>query len=137
MKLVAYLNFDGTCEAAFRFYEQALGGTITRIDTFGGSPMAAQMPPEAHARIIHVRLQVGEQCLMGSDTPPGALAPRSGFAVAIQSDDLAQAQRCFHALADGGRIDMPFQATFWSPGFGMLVDRFGVPWMVNCEAAPA
>ncbi|HEY2347144.1 MAG TPA: VOC family protein [Xanthomonadaceae bacterium] len=133
MKLITYLTFDGCCAEAFRFYEQALGGTILMMSTFADSPMAAQMPPEAQGRVIHARLQVGDQLLMGSDCPPGESLKPDGFSVSVQTESVEEADRFFHALAEGSTVRMPIQQTFWSPRFGMLVDRFGIPWMVNCE----
>ncbi len=134
MKLITYLTYDGQCAEAFRFYERALGGTVLMMSSFADSPMAAQMPPEAQGRIIHARLQVGDQWLMGSDCPPDRSVRPDGFSVSVQVESVEEADRCFHALAEGGDVRMPIQQTFWSPRFGMLVDRFGIPWMVNCEA---
>lgn len=133
MKLVTYLTFAGRCAEAFRFYERALGGEILMMSTFADSPMASQVPPGEQGRIIHARLQVGDQLLMGSDCPPGMDVKPDGFSVSVQVDSVEEADRCFHALAEGGTVRMPIQQTFWSPRFGMLVDRFGIPWMVNCE----
>ncbi|MBS0194703.1 MAG: VOC family protein [Proteobacteria bacterium] len=133
MKLVAYLTFDGQCAEAFRFYERALGGRIAMLSTFADSPMAAQMPPDAQGRIIHVRLEVGDALLMGSDCQPGSDCKAGGFSVSVQARSVEEAERCFHALAEGGTVTMAIDQTFWSARFGMLVDRFGIPWMVNCE----
>lgn len=133
MQLNTYLTFDGQCEAAFRFYEQCLGGRIETMMTHGESPMAEQAAPEWRDKIMHVSLKVGEQVLMGSDSPPEYREKPQGFAVTINVDDPAQAERLFHALTEGGMVRMPLQQTFWALRFGMLVDRFGIPWMVNCE----
>jgi PhnB protein len=133
MQLNAYLNFDGQCEAAFKFYEQALGGKIIAMMPFEGSPMADQVPPESHSKIIHARLTVGDQVLMGSDSMGPHAAKPQGFAVSIGVSDPAEAERIFHALSEGGKVDMPIQETFWAARFAMFVDRFGIPWMINCE----
>ena len=131
MKLHAYLMFDGRCEEAFRFYEKALGGKIAFIQTIGETPMASSMPADSHGRVMHVTLHVGDQVLQGSDTPDGQSTTPAGFTIAMHFDDAAEGERVFSALAQNGTIQMPFQETFWAKGFGMLIDRFGIPWMVN------
>ncbi|HTA66502.1 MAG TPA: VOC family protein, partial [Xanthomonadaceae bacterium] len=109
MKLITYLTFDGHCAEAFHFYERALGGTILMMSTFADSPMSAQVSPEAQGRIVHARLQVGDQLLMGSDCPPGMNLKPDGFSVSIQAESIEEADRCFHALAEGGTVRMPIQ----------------------------
>ena len=133
MDLAPYLVFDGRCEEAFRFYEQNLGGRIVVMTTFGESPMAQHAPPEWHAKILHARLVLGDNVLMGSDAPPGRHEAMQGFSVTLTTEDPAEAERVFLALAEEGTIRMQLQETFWAQRFGMLVDRFGTPWMVNCE----
>jgi PhnB protein len=131
MKLNPYLAFDGRCREAFEFYQKALGGQITFIQTIGESPMASSMPAEAHGRIMHVTLQIDNQVLQGADAPPGQFTKPAGFCVATHFDDVAQGERVFNTLAQNGKVQVPFQATFWSKGFGMLIDQFGTPWIVN------
>ena len=133
MQLSTHLLFDGQCEAAFQFYARCLGAKITFSMIYGGSPAEQQVPAEWRNRILHAALQVGDQVLMGADCPPGRYQPPQGFSVSIAVKDPAAAERIFHALAEGGKVTMPIQPTFWSPRFGMLVDRFGIPWMINCE----
>jgi PhnB protein len=133
MQLNPYLNFNGQCEAALKFYEQTLGGKITFSQTWGDSPMAKHVPPETHNKILHSTLDVSGSTLMGADSPPDQYQEPRGIQVALHPKDTKEGERIFNALSAGGRIDMPFQATFWSPGFGMCVDKFGIPWMVNCE----
>jgi PhnB protein len=135
MQLNPNLNFNGQCEAAFKFYEQCLGGKIQTMMTWGDSPMAAQVPSEWRDRIIHTTLIVGEGALLGCDAPPDRYEAPRGFSVTIQVKDAAEGERIFQALAENGTVQMPFQKTFWSAGFGMCVDRFDIPWMVNCEQA--
>ena len=135
MKLNAYLTFDGQCEAAFKFYERCLGGKIEALFTHEGSPMAEQVPPDWRKKIMHARLVVGDQVLMGSDSPPAHHEAAKGFSVSVGIDDPADAERIFRALAENGTVRMPLQQTFWAVRFGMLVDRFGIPWMINCEGA--
>jgi PhnB protein len=133
MRLNAYLGFNGECEAAIKFYEKALGGKVAFLLRYGESPMAEQTPPALRDRIAHARLAVGDSVLMMSDAPPDHYEAAKGITINISIDDLDQAKRAFDALADGGTVRMPFGKTFWAKGFGMLTDRFGIPWMVNCE----
>jgi PhnB protein len=135
MQLNPYLMFNGQCEAAFRFYEKALGGRIEAMMRFEGSPMAEQTPPERRNKIMHARMTVGDKMLMGTDAPPDRYEPMKGFSVTISVDDPDQAERIFRALSENGTVQMPIQKTFWAARFGMLVDQFGTPWMVNCEQA--
>src|SRR5262245_19954635 len=109
MKLNPYLAFDGRCREAFEFYEKTLGGKIAFIQSIGESPMASSMPPEAHGRIMHVTLHVGDQVLQGADAPSGQFTKPAGFCVAVHFDDAAEGERVFNALAQDGRVQMPFQ----------------------------
>ena len=131
MKLNPYLAFDGQCREAFQFYEQTLGGKIAFIQTIGESPMAANMPKESQSRIMHVTLHVGDQVLQGADAPRGQFTKPAGFCVALHFDDATEGERVFKKLAENGKIQMAFQPTFWAKGFGMAIDRFGIPWIVN------
>ncbi|SFN35617.1 VOC family protein [Nitrosospira briensis] len=133
MQLNPYLSFNGQCEEAFRFYEQCLGGKIGVILNYGSSPMAEQTPSEWHNKIMHVRLAVGDQVLMGSDSPPEYYEETKGMSISLNTSDTAEAERIFQALSENGTVRMALQETFWAARFGMLVDRFGIPWMVNCE----
>jgi PhnB protein len=135
MKLTSYLMFNGQCETAFKFYEQCLGGKIGAMMTYGESPMADQASPELHNKIMHVHLTVGDQELMGADSPPDHYEAAQGFSVSISLKEPAEAERIFHALAENGTVKMPIQSTFWAARFGMLVDQFGTPWMINCDQA--
>jgi len=135
MQLNPYLYFNGQCEAAFRFYEQCLGGKIVAMMPHEGTPAADHVPSEWRNKIIHARLVVGDKVLMGSDAPPEHYEAMKGFSVTLGIDDLVEAERIFNALVQGGTVRMPLQKTFWATRFGMLVDRFGTPWMINCEQA--
>jgi PhnB protein len=136
MQLNTYLNFDGNCEAAFNYYAQHVGGKVVALLKFGDSPMAKRTPSEAHDKIMHARYEVDGCTLMGTDrTADYPWEPIKSAYVVINLDDAAKAERIFNALADGGKVDMPLQETFWAHRYGMTVDRFGVPWMVNCEKA--
>ncbi|HLY45583.1 MAG TPA: glyoxalase/bleomycin resistance/extradiol dioxygenase family protein [Stellaceae bacterium] len=133
MQLNPYLSFDGKCADAFKFYEKVLGGQIVALLTYADTPMAAQVAPEERGKIVHARLLHGDKVLMGSDAPPGRYEPMKGFSVTLGIDEPEEAERVFRDLAAGGTVTMPIAETFWAHRFGMLVDRFGTPWMVNCE----
>jgi PhnB protein len=135
MQLDSYLLFNGQCEAAFKFYAQVLGGKIEAMMTHAGTPAEEQVPAVWRDKILHARLVVDDQALMASDAPPGRYDKPQGFSVSIGLNDVAKAERIFNALAESGTVQMPFQQTFWAAGFGMCVDRFGIPWMVNCGQA--
>lgn len=132
MQLSPYLIFNGDCEVAFKFYENCLGGKIESMIPYEGTPAAEHVPTEWRKKVLHARLVVEGQVLMGSDGPPARYEPPKGFSVSLEITNVAIAERIFHALAENGRIQMPFQQTFWAARFGMVVDRFGIPWMINC-----
>lgn len=133
MQLNPYLHFNGRCEEAFKLYEKVLGGKIEVMLPHEGTPAASHVPAEWKKKIMHARLSVGDQVLMASDAPPGHYHQPQGFTVSISIKDPADAERIFKALADKGKVTMPLDKTFWAQRFGMLVDQFGIPWMVNCE----
>jgi PhnB protein len=133
MQLNTYLVFNGQCEAAFKFYEKALGGKILAMFTHAGTPAAEQVPPEWLNKIMHVSLQAGDSILMGSDAPPDRYQQPKGFSVNIAVEQVADAERIFHALSENGKVGMPIQKTFWAERWGMVTDQYGIPWMVNCE----
>jgi PhnB protein len=130
MDLTPYLNFNGTCAAAFKFYAQVLDGEIEFLQTHGDSPMKDHVPVDWQDKVIHVCLNVKGKRLMGSDAPADHFAPAQGMYINLQVTT-TEARRLFDALAEGGRVTMPLAKTFWSAGFGMVTDRFGTPWMVN------
>jgi PhnB protein len=127
------LAFNGQCEAAFRFYEQCLNGTVSFMLTWGRSPLAAEVPPTWHGKIVHATLRVGDTPIMGCDMPPGTYERPQGFEIDLPVKDPATAARLFETLARGGRIKQPLQETFWAHRYGVLVDQFGIPWSINCE----
>ncbi|HET7060739.1 MAG TPA: VOC family protein [Nitrosospira sp.] len=133
MQISPYLSFNGQCEAAFRFYEQRVGGKIVAMLTYGNSPAAEQCAADMHGKIMHARLILDGQTLMGSDSPHGRYEETRGMSVALGIDNPEKAEWIFSALAENGTIQMPIQETFWAHRFGMLVDQFGIPWMINCE----
>lgn len=133
MQLNPYLLFDGQCEEAFKFYEKFLAGKIEVMLTHESTPVANQVPPEWRKKIMHARMTVPGGILMGSDPWGEHYQKPQGFSVSLTVDDPAEADRIFSALAEKGTVRMPIQETFWAKRFGMLTDRFGIPWMINCE----
>ena len=137
MQLNPYLSFDGQCEAAFKFYEQCFGGKIEYMMTYESKSAEYPVPPEWREKILHATLAVGDQVLLGADLPPDRYQKPQGFRLNIGLKDEATAERIFNALAEKGTVEMALQETFWAVRFGVLVDRFGIPWTVNCERAAA
>ena len=133
MDLNTYLLFDGQCEAAFKLYENVLGGRIVMMMKYADAPSDQPISKDSANRIMHARLQVGGSVLMGSDAPSEHFSKPQGFRANITVKDPVEAERIFHALAEGGTVTMPIAETFWARRFGMLTDKFGIPWMVNCE----
>ncbi|HET6396009.1 MAG TPA: VOC family protein [Pseudoxanthomonas sp.] len=136
MKLNTYLSFDGDCRQAFDFYARLLGGKVLAMMTFGEMPEdCGPVAPEARDRVMHGCMDLGGQLLMGTDaTPQYPYEGVKGAYVTLQLEDVAEAERIFAGLSEGARrIEMPLQPTFWARRYGSLVDRFGVPWMVNCS----
>lgn len=133
MQLHAYLNFDGRCEEAFHFYQQALGGEILFMMRNGDAPMAKDMPADQHHKVMHARIRIGEQIIMGSDMQDGCSEKPQGFQITLNTFDPAEAERLFNALKPNAEIRMELAETFWAVRFGMLTDQFGIPWMINCE----
>lgn len=133
MQTSPHLHFKGNCAEAFRFYADTFGGKIVFAMTYGESPAGAQTAADFRDKIIHSRLDFGGQFLLGCDAPPDRFQAPQGFNVMAAIDKPDDAERAFKTLSDGGTITMPFGETFWARGFGMCTDRFGIPWMVNCE----
>ncbi|HWA92802.1 MAG TPA: VOC family protein [Rhizomicrobium sp.] len=133
MQLNTYVHYNGNCDDAFRFYEQALGGKIEMRQTYGASPAGAQTPPEMKDKIIHARIRIGDTVLMGSDAPPQRRGTPDGFSLSLSCATPEEAERVFAALSDGGRIEMPMAESFFAHRFGMLADKFGMAWMVVCQ----
>jgi PhnB protein len=136
MSFNPYLFFSGNCAEAFQRYQEIFGGELN-VMTNADAPQGEQMPGAKPGDVMHVSLKVGDALLMGSDDPTGSGGPKVGVSVAYTAPDEGEAKRAFDALAEGGEATMPFQATFWSKGFGMCTDRFGVPWMIDTAGEPA
>lgn len=137
MQVNPYLIFDGNCAEAFKFYEQALGAKIEFIMPFSGSPASDDVPAEFSEKVLHATMVVGDTKIFGSDAPPGHYQQPQGLSVSLSLQDTAKGEKIFNALSENGKVQMPYQPTFWAAGFGMCVDRFGIPWMVNVEQAGA
>jgi PhnB protein len=135
MQVSPYLSFKGDCEAAFQFYAQCFGGRLGDIFRYGGSPMAGDVPAGWSDKVMHGSVTVADQVLMGADIVPAQYEESRGFSLSIHLTGAAEAERIFAALAMDGRIVMPLEKTFWAERFGMLVDRFGIPWSINCETS--
>jgi PhnB protein len=135
---IPYLSFNGNCADAVRFYERALNGKLEAIIRNADTPWAAQTPAEHSQLIVHARLVLdGNGMLYAGDCPP--VMPYEGIkgvSLTLNYDTVEQAQRVFGALAEGGTITMAMQPAFWAKAWGMLVDRFGTPWIVNGEPIP-
>jgi PhnB protein len=135
MSFNPYLFFNGDCAEAFAHYQKVFGGDL-QVLTQAEVPEDARMPGADPSFVMHASLTLGAALLMGSDDPTGDGGPMVGSAVAYSSDDEARSKEIFEALAEGGEITGPFGPTFWSKGFGMCTDRFGVPWMVDTAGEP-
>jgi len=133
MKLNPYLTFHGNARAAFEFYAKVLRGQIVMMLTNGETPMRDQCSPGGLDRIAHTRLVIGDQVLMASDSPEGMKCETQGMMVSLVVDTPAEAERIYKELGEGGKIIMALAETFWSQAFAMFTDKFGIPWMVNCE----
>jgi uncharacterized glyoxalase superfamily protein PhnB len=133
MDLGTHLIFDGRCREAFAFYARTLGGTIEGMLAYGDTPMAAEVPPDWASKIVHATLDVRGRKLMGADVLPKDYAQPGGFYLLVNVLP-ANATAVFEALSEGGRVVMPLQQTFWSPAFGVAVDRFGLPGEISAEA---
>jgi PhnB protein len=132
MQVNPYLFYNGNCEAAFKFYEKVLGAKIEMMMRSDQAPESMPPQPGFEKKIMHARMSIGGEILMASDAPPDHFHKPQGFSVSLTVTDLADAERKFTALLQGGSINMPFGKTFFSKGFGMGTDQFGIPWMVNC-----
>jgi PhnB protein len=134
MQVQPYLDFGGRLDEALAFYGKVLGAQVTFLTRFGDAP-AGQQPQPSPAwagKVMHANIQIGNNQIMASDGREGQTPAFSGFMMSVGDVPHAEGERIFTALAEGGQVLMPYQKTFWADGFGMLVDRFGLTWMVNC-----
>ncbi len=133
MKISPHLSFNGQCRAAFEHYQTVLGGNIQSMLTYGESPIAANYDARWHDRILHASLVFGDGEILGTDQLPDGYQPPQGFFITLGLA-LEPAQEAFEGLARGGTIILPFQSTFWSPGFGVVKDAFGITWELNASS---
>jgi PhnB protein len=132
MEFIPYLTFDGSCREAMEFYARTLHAEIESMFTFAGTPAEEHVKPEVRSQIMHASLTMnGRTILMASDAGGMPVEKAGGMSVSIVMDDTADAERIFAALSDGGKVTMPIDKTFWAERFGMCVDRYGTPWMIN------
>ena len=135
MQMNPYLSFKGQCEEAFKFYEQCLGARLGLNFRYAGTPLSNDVPADWQDKVMHGSLTVGDQVLMGGDVAPDGYEEPKGFSLSLQIKSIAEAERIFHELGKDGRVVLPLEKTFWAARFGMLVDRFGIPWQINCGEA--
>jgi PhnB protein len=138
MQLSTYLIFDGNCREAFEFYQRCFDAQLEAVSTYGEMPASEGMeiPEDARDLVMHARLRIGDQWLMASDNAPFCPAPYErikGTSIAVGVGSIEEAEKLFNALADNGTVQMPLEETFWAHRFGMLVDKFGVAWMINYD----
>jgi uncharacterized glyoxalase superfamily protein PhnB/catechol 2,3-dioxygenase-like lactoylglutathione lyase family enzyme len=130
-----HLVFDGDCDAALRFYAEHLGGFVAFTMTYGDSPMAASTPVDCRDRVLHATLVVGYLTLTAGDALPGQYVKPQGMWIMLHVGAAAEADRVFAALAGSGTVHLAIAETFWARRFGMVVDRFGTPWIVQCSGS--
>jgi len=135
MEMNPILSFKGDCEAAFKFYERALGAQIGAMFRYAGTPLASGVPEDWSDKVMHGNITIGNQLVQGGDFPPQQYDAPKGFSLSLQLTDASEAERIFQELAEGGEVRMPLEKTFWAERFGMVVDRFGIPWLINCEGS--
>jgi PhnB protein len=134
MPVEPYLFFDGKCEEALEFYRRTIGAEVTALLRWKDSPDPRMAMPGAEDKVMHSQLRIGDTTIMASDGQCQGKPDFQGFALSVTAADVAEADRLFAALGEGGQVQMPLSETFFSPRFGMLADRFGVPWMIYVEA---
>lgn len=134
MQIQPYLFFESRCEEAIEFYRRTLGAEVTMLMRFKDSPEPAMNPPDAGDKVMHASLRIGDSTVMASDGRCQGQPSFQGFSLSLTVSDEAEADRMFAGLAEGGQVQMPLAKTFFSPRFGMVADRFGVPWMIIVAA---
>ena len=138
MKVQAYISFSGRCEEALEFYKKSIGAEVTGLLRWKECPDTGMKPPPGfEEKIMNAAFRIGETQLMADDGMGEKTAEFKGMTLVIEVADDAEAKRVFTALGQGGNVTMPLMKTFWTSSFGMLTDKFGVPWMVNVAAPEA
>ncbi len=139
MQISPYVCFNGNCKTAFDYYVKNLGAKMIMCMTYADAPPqsagpgSASCPPPPSDRIMHARIQLGENFIMGSDSPPERFEAPAGVLINLTVTDPAEAERLYQGLSEKAQIFMPLGETFWAKKFAMLKDQFGVSWMINCE----
>ena len=135
MKIHPYLNFGGRCEEALDFYKKTLGAEVNMLMRMDECPdPAMKAPPGMEKKIMHADFRIGDSRLMATDGMRNEPAQFKGVTLSLSVATDAEATRLFAAMSEAGSVQMPLMKTFWTSSFGMLIDKFGVPWMVNVEA---
>lgn len=132
MKIQPYLNFDGRCEEALEFYRKALGAEVAMLMRFKDNPepQPGMTSPGSENKVMHASFRIGDSTIMASDGRCTGQSKFQGITLSLQPSTVAEADKLFAALGDGGQVQMPLTKTFFSPRFGMVADRFGVSWMI-------
>jgi len=132
MELITYVTFAGNCEEALNFYKEVLNGEILQISHMGDGQM--QVPEILKDKVMHARLKIGENVLYMSDTfDPASIKQGNNVSLSLQIEDTTKLEKLFNNLSAGGTVKMPLEDTFWGARFGMLTDKFGIHWMLNCQ----
>ena len=134
MRIDFHISFSGRCQEAFEFYKTILGGEIELL-TYGNSPAGKDVPPEWSKKIIHGSFRLNNLEIAGADELPEHHKSLSGFQLLLQLESTAESQRIFNAFSEGGFVTMPLQKTFWSQSYGIVTDKFGIPWEINSATA--
>jgi PhnB protein len=133
MQVSVHLTFDNQCRAAFERYCELFGGEIVNITRFSETPDGENVPDDWQDAVIHGSMKIGDSVIAGADIPPERFQKSQGFFMFVDIPEPKEAERIFAALAEGGDVQMPMQETFWAKRFGVVNDRFGTPWEVNCS----
>ena len=133
MNMNPYVSFKGDCEAAFKLYERVFGGHIRALFRYAETPLAGEVPADWQHKIMHGSMTIGDQVLMGGDVAPKNYEKPQGFSLSLQMKGVAEAERAFRELSDGGEVLVALEETFWAKRFGIVVDQHGIPWLINSE----
>lgn len=135
MRVNPYLSFKGQCEAAFSFYAQRLGGELGTIFRYEGTALTDHVPADWSTKVMHGSIRVGGMMLEGCDVAPDRYEESKAISLALHIENTADAERLFAELADGGKVIMPLEKTFWAARFGVVIDPFGIQWLINCDGS--
>lgn len=133
MQVSVHLSFNGDCRQAMERYCELMDGEIVSMTEFGNTPAGGEVPDEWQNKIVHATMSLGGVVVAAADIPPERYQPSQGFNMFVELEEPGEANRVFDALAEAGEVQMPMQETFWAKRFGVVVDRFGIPWEVNCS----